>query len=807
MKKQPEKEQNNSGIKGQRFGPFFMGEKDGCFFIKNILNKDEHKALMKNLANLHGKYPVDIKAAGKEVENIISKYNPLDIIANMIITNLFYDPETYKEYSFEGRQAFVEYISLLCLKKTYHRGKEVPVTGKEVNEIHQHLDKIFRFTLWFYATEYINLNSSQPLTALEKLRWEAISRFLNVRYPGYFHHLEELLLNLFQIKSTAEWMQKNIGFSIECAIQCTHSIMDLMNNKIQKKKELIEEEITKISNNLKHYNSSNVTETNKCKEMLSYLSTLPMHKQEDELKKYSIYLLFQNLGATFSFTGYELTSISKCKSTNVSSFLDLFTINFGEVDRNFYMPEPVHLMQRKSIIKHPTGFLCPSPQLLFWALKPRIEEKMKQDIQFWHNYENHRHDFLLQESLRLFKTIFHSKATIYQKLKYKENELDGLVIFDRTCLLIEVKGGELTPRSKKGFFDRIKRDVDSLITEAHEQTLKAKNYIKDNQRPIFKQGHELWKFPKKNIDKFILVTVTLEPLDVFITNISQLKNIGFLTDNDLPWAVSYLDLKVISELVEFPTQLLHYLKRRLRINELGNIEAHDELDWFMCYLTEGLYFENKPHVDNSYQLLTYTTELDDFYLYQTGQRKTPAPKPRQEMPTAFKQLILILEEKGGNYYTEVIQALLDMNDTARNQFIEMYTNASCSAKKDNRIHDFTMTIGNGKTGFTWFVVRDSICDKYIKRLQYYSKIKKYQLKADKWCSFLTVTDHSDDIIHGWLYNSDPWQYDSTMETELRIFQEMKANRASTDKKKIRRNDPCPCGSGLKYKKCCGRIKL
>ena len=24
------------------------------------------------------------------------------------------------------------------------------------------------------------------------------------------------------------------------------------------------------------------------------------------------------------------------------------------------------------------------------------------------------------------------------------------------------------------------------------------------------------------------------------------------------------------------------------------------------------------------------------------------------------------------------------------------------------------------------------------------------------------------------------------------------------KKKIGRNDPCPCGSGLKYKKCCGR---
>jgi uncharacterized protein YecA (UPF0149 family) len=25
-----------------------------------------------------------------------------------------------------------------------------------------------------------------------------------------------------------------------------------------------------------------------------------------------------------------------------------------------------------------------------------------------------------------------------------------------------------------------------------------------------------------------------------------------------------------------------------------------------------------------------------------------------------------------------------------------------------------------------------------------------------------------------------------------------------DQPKVGRNDPCPCGSGLKYKKCCGK---
>ena len=30
------------------------------------------------------------------------------------------------------------------------------------------------------------------------------------------------------------------------------------------------------------------------------------------------------------------------------------------------------------------------------------------------------------------------------------------------------------------------------------------------------------------------------------------------------------------------------------------------------------------------------------------------------------------------------------------------------------------------------------------------------------------------------------------------------NRTVRKKKKVGRNDPCPCGSGKKYKKCCGR---
>ena len=42
------------------------------------------------------------------------------------------------------------------------------------------------------------------------------------------------------------------------------------------------------------------------------------------------------------------------------------------------------------------------------------------------------------------------------------------------------------------------------------------------------------------------------------------------------------------------------------------------------------------------------------------------------------------------------------------------------------------------------------------------------------------------------------------ELRLSILKEIAAAQAEAKPKKVGRNDPCPCGSGKKYKKCCGR---
>ena len=56
----------------------------------------------------------------------------------------------------------------------------------------------------------------------------------------------------------------------------------------------------------------------------------------------------------------------------------------------------------------------------------------------------------------------------------------------------------------------------------------------------------------------------------------------------------------------------------------------------------------------------------------------------------------------------------------------------------------------------------------------------------------------------WLYELPQWEAIYTEEKRKELYKEQKSSRTVHVEKKVYPNDPCPCGSGKKYKKCCGR---
>ncbi len=56
----------------------------------------------------------------------------------------------------------------------------------------------------------------------------------------------------------------------------------------------------------------------------------------------------------------------------------------------------------------------------------------------------------------------------------------------------------------------------------------------------------------------------------------------------------------------------------------------------------------------------------------------------------------------------------------------------------------------------------------------------------------------------WLYNLPAWEKIFDEEKRKNLYREAKRMNTIVKGPKIGRNDPCPCGSGKKYKFCCGR---
>lgn len=74
------------------------------------------------------------------------------------------------------------------------------------------------------------------------------------------------------------------------------------------------------------------------------------------------------------------------------------------------------------------------------------------------------------------------------------------------------------------------------------------------------------------------------------------------------------------------------------------------------------------------------------------------------------------------------------------------------------------------------------------------------LAFDKESLYKNMVDAKAD----WLYGLPAWKEIFTEEKLKELYKEAKRANTIVKGPKIGRNDPCPCGSGKKYKKCCGR---
>ncbi|SEI39069.1 SEC-C motif-containing protein [Lachnospiraceae bacterium A10] len=72
------------------------------------------------------------------------------------------------------------------------------------------------------------------------------------------------------------------------------------------------------------------------------------------------------------------------------------------------------------------------------------------------------------------------------------------------------------------------------------------------------------------------------------------------------------------------------------------------------------------------------------------------------------------------------------------------------------------------------------------------------LAFDKERLYMNMVDAEAD----WLYGLEQWNRIFDADKQKELYRAQKSSHTIVRAKKIGRNDPCPCGSGKKYKQCC-----
>jgi len=126
-------------------------------------------------------------------------------------------------------------------------------------------------------------------------------------------------------------------------------------------------------------------------------------------------------------------------------------------------------------------------------------------------------------------------------------------------------------------------------------------------------------------------------------------------------------------------------------------------------------------------------------------------------------------------------------------------------RQDAQPHDMTVALGSQSTGLT--VHCNQLSDDEAKeRLGGRCALRKHSQKAARWLG-ISLRPEDAGIRFG-VSMEYPWQPNEHVDEMLRQMPKARPAaevfRKQSRRAKVGRNAPCICGSGIKFKRCCGR---
>ncbi len=417
---------------------------------------------------------------------------------------------------------------------------------------------------------------------------------------------------------------------------------------------------------------------------------------------------------------------------------------------------------------------------------------MRKDQKYIENANKNRGHFTEDFAASCIERVL-GKECIYKDVKiYDGNnvitDIDVLAIYADRAVIIQAKSKGLTELAKQGDIAEIKKDFQKAIQDAYNQGVKCAESL-DKKNLVFKDSLGNNINVGREYREIFIICVTSEYYPSLNFQVHEFLQKQKTDTIHFPYIIDIFCLDTLCEMLNNPLYFFSFLNRRVTYDK--KIMCENELAILADHLKNNLYFSDK---DDTVLIEEDTQELDKAMTLRREFGDVNAmPKG---ILTAFHGTILgkIIDQISDKKIDEILDfgyVLLD-NPNLINEISENIEKTMLSFNKDGKVHDFTMVFN--EYGLTFFIGNPT--EDALKKMKYYCTIKKYQQKSDKWFGCFLSKEYTIEAI---FIQENKWMYSEEMNQHLKKSslrpRKMIVNQTG-------RNDPCLCGSGIKYKKCC-----
>lgn len=385
------------------------------------------------------------------------------------------------------------------------------------------------------------------------------------------------------------------------------------------------------------------------------------------------------------------------------------------------------------------------------------------------------------------------------------SELDRLVAYDDYLFVIEVKAGSFTYTSPSDDFEAHIASMKALLESPVKQAKRFLQYLRSEPEvPIFdKDRKEVTRLRHGEFRKIIICAISLDPFTEFAAQAQLLPKLG-LTDLDLPvWTISVDDLRVFAEIFDNPLEFLHFVEQRVDAFNSDLLQLDDELDHLGLYLEHNNYSRHAKEMvgsrDTRFGVLGYREEVDKFFARKLAEPDAISPLS-QVMPARMKEMISFLSGSTKRGRTQFASSILNLDGTTRSMVFDGIDTQLERVKLGHRPQALSSF---GEIRLTTVLAAPPIFpadhDLAIKMAR---GVIASQNETDRLLMEPSYFDATKLIDVSWQVVTN---IGLSMTEQRRLAgngERLRAERVRKGGPSTGRNDPCPCGSGKKYKKCC-----